>query len=79
MYRILVEPEYNLIRQQIELMKTEEITVSFTDDSLKELARLATEINRSIENIGARFVQIAKLLSIRDINSFFFTLDDCIQ
>ena len=55
MYRILVEPEYNLVKQQIELMKTEEIEVTFPDISVREIAKLATEINRSVENIGARY------------------------
>lgn len=35
-------------------MKTEGITVEFSDESIKEIARLAYEINRSVENIGAR-------------------------
>lgn len=61
MYRILVEPEYNLVRQQVELMKTEKITIS--DEAKKELARLATEVNRSVENIGARFVLFGKKLN----------------
>ena len=35
-------------------MKTEEVDLVFTDDSIDELARLAAEINSSVENIGAR-------------------------
>ncbi|KAA0597612.1 ATP-dependent HslUV protease ATP-binding subunit HslU [Azospirillum lipoferum] len=52
--RILTEPEASLIRQYKALMKTEEIDLVFTDDSIDELARLAAEINSSVENIGAR-------------------------
>ena len=54
MYRILVEPEFNLVKQQVHLMKTEGITVEFPDEAVQEIARLAYEINRSVENIGAR-------------------------
>ncbi|RJF81452.1 ATP-dependent protease ATPase subunit HslU [Azospirillum cavernae] len=52
--RILTEPEASLIRQYKALLKTEEVDLVFTDDSIDELARLATEINASVENIGAR-------------------------
>ena len=52
--RILKEPEANLIIQYIELLKTEEFNLSFNDDAIEELAKLAVEINSNIENIGAR-------------------------
>ncbi|MBP2229842.1 ATP-dependent HslUV protease ATP-binding subunit HslU [Azospirillum agricola] len=52
--RILTEPEASLIRQYRELLGTEEVDLVFTDDSIDELALLATEINASVENIGAR-------------------------
>ncbi len=37
--RILKEPEFNMIRQQTELLKTENVEVTFTDDGLQEIAR----------------------------------------
>ena len=52
--RILTEPEASLIKQYIALMGTEDLTLEFTDDSVKELAKLAAEINATVENIGAR-------------------------
>ena len=52
--RILTEPEASLIKQYKALMATEEVTLDFTDDSIDELARLAAEVNGSVENIGAR-------------------------
>jgi len=52
--RILREPENSLIRQYVALMGTEEVTLSFTEDAIDALARLAAEINSSVENIGAR-------------------------
>jgi ATP-dependent HslUV protease ATP-binding subunit HslU len=52
--RILTEPEASLITQYKALMKTEEVTLDFTDDSIDAIATLAAEINGSVENIGAR-------------------------
>lgn len=52
--RILTEPECSLIKQYVALLKTEEVALVFTDDAIDELARLAAEINRTVENIGAR-------------------------
>jgi ATP-dependent HslUV protease ATP-binding subunit HslU len=57
MKRILVEPEASLIKQYIALMKTEEVVLDFTDDAIDAIADLATEINGSVENIGARRLQ----------------------
>jgi ATP-dependent HslUV protease ATP-binding subunit HslU len=52
--RILTETDNALTRQYAALMGTEEVSVSFTDDGIAALARIAAEVNRSIENIGAR-------------------------
>eukprot|EP01101_Sappina_pedata_P005787 TRINITY_DN2734_c0_g2_i1.p1 TRINITY_DN2734_c0_g2~~TRINITY_DN2734_c0_g2_i1.p1 ORF type:complete len:237 (+),score=86.35 TRINITY_DN2734_c0_g2_i1:27-713(+) len=52
--RILSEPEYNILKQQIELMKAENIELSFTDGAIREIARISHELNSTIENIGAR-------------------------
>lgn len=53
-YRILTEPEANLILQYKELMKTENFTLEFDDDAIREIAALAAEVNENVENIGAR-------------------------
>lgn len=53
-YRILTEPEGNLILQYKELMKTENFTLDFDEDGIREIASLAAQINDSVENIGAR-------------------------
>ena len=50
--RILTEPEANLIRQYTALMGTEELTLVFTDDAIDAIARLAAEVNRTVENIA---------------------------
>jgi len=52
--RILTETDNALTRQYSALMATEEVTVTFTPDGIAALARIAAEVNRSIENIGAR-------------------------
>ncbi len=52
--RILSEPEASLIKQYSALLATEEVTLEFSDDAIDALADLAVEINRSVENIGAR-------------------------
>lgn len=52
--RILTEPDNSLIKQYVALMKTEEVTLTFTDDGIAAVARIAAEINATIENIGAR-------------------------
>jgi ATP-dependent HslUV protease ATP-binding subunit HslU len=52
--RILTEPENSLIRQYTALMATEDVTLEFTEDGIDDVARLAAEINESVENIGAR-------------------------
>ncbi|MFD2173038.1 ATP-dependent protease ATPase subunit HslU [Rhodobacter lacus] len=52
--RILTETDNALTRQYTALMGTEEVTVSFTEDGIAALARIAAEVNRSVENIGAR-------------------------
>ena len=52
--RILTVPENSLIRQYTALMATEEVTVEFTGDGIDAIASLAAEVNRGVENIGAR-------------------------
>ncbi|KAG5485456.1 hypothetical protein LSCM1_07540 [Leishmania martiniquensis] len=52
--RILTEPKFNLLRQQVEMMKTEKIEVVFTEDGISELARVTCAVNSQGQNIGAR-------------------------
>lgn len=52
--RILTEPEASLIKQYKALMVTEDVTLDFTDCGIERLAQIATEVNTSVENIGAR-------------------------
>ena len=52
--RILTETDNALTLQYTALMATEDVTVDFTDDGIAALAKIAAEVNHSIENIGAR-------------------------
>ncbi|MCL6283506.1 ATP-dependent protease ATPase subunit HslU [Ruegeria sp. 2012CJ41-6] len=52
--RILTETDNALTRQYTALMGTEEVTVTFTDDGIAALAKIAADVNQSVENIGAR-------------------------
>jgi ATP-dependent HslUV protease ATP-binding subunit HslU len=55
--RILTETEASLIKQYIALMHTEGVELSFTDDAISALARVAALVNGTVENIGARRLQ----------------------
>jgi len=52
--RILKEPDNSLIKQYVALLKTENVHLEFTDDGIDNLAKVAAEVNASVENIGAR-------------------------
>ena len=52
--RILKEPDNSLIKQYIELLKTENVNLVFTEDGIDMLAKISAEVNASVENIGAR-------------------------
>ncbi len=52
--RILTEPESSLVKQYTALMGVEDVTITFSDDAIDELADLSAEINQGVENIGAR-------------------------
>jgi ATP-dependent HslUV protease ATP-binding subunit HslU len=52
--RILTEPQNALVRQYRDLLGTEGVSLSFTDDAIAEMARFAARVNDTTENIGAR-------------------------
>ncbi len=52
--RILTEPNASLTEQQQALLKTEDVTIDFTDDAITKLAEAAYQVNEKTENIGAR-------------------------
>jgi ATP-dependent HslUV protease ATP-binding subunit HslU len=52
--RILTEPKNALIKQYEALLATEGVRLKFTDDAVQEIAQIASDVNESMENIGAR-------------------------
>lgn len=52
--RILTEPYNALVKQYVELMATEDVSLIFTEDAIAEIAEIATMVNERTENIGAR-------------------------
>jgi ATP-dependent HslUV protease ATP-binding subunit HslU len=52
--RILTEPENALIRQYVELLRTEGVTLAFLPEAIAAIAEIAMQVNTSTENIGAR-------------------------
>jgi ATP-dependent HslUV protease ATP-binding subunit HslU len=74
--RILKEPKNALTRQYQALFEAEEVTVSFADDAIEEIAQTAFDINAELENIGARRLHtvMSKLL-----NEFLFDVPDKIS
>jgi ATP-dependent HslUV protease ATP-binding subunit HslU len=52
--RILTEPEASLITQYTALIGTEDVTLTFTEDAIEEIASVAADVNATVENIGAR-------------------------
>ncbi len=53
-YQILTQPENALIKQYAALLKSENIELTFSDDAIREIAKIAAEVNEQVENIGAR-------------------------
>ena len=52
--KILTEPDNALLKQYVELLKTEGININFSDDAIDVIAEISVEINDKNENIGAR-------------------------
>jgi len=78
LYRVLCEPESNLIRQQVELMKTEGIDLRFEEEAIRQIAAVAAEINESVENIGARRLMTVIERIVEDISFNCDSQDDVV-
>lgn len=65
--RILVEPRNALIKQYRALLKTEKVDVVFTDDAIVEIASIASRVNETAENIGARRLHTVMTTLLEDI------------
>ncbi|MCL4511922.1 MAG: ATP-dependent protease ATPase subunit HslU [Bacteroidetes bacterium] len=66
-YKILTMPENALIKQYTALLATEGVEISFTDDAIREVAKVATEVNEQVENIGARRLHTIMTTLLEDI------------
>ncbi|MEK7387063.1 MAG: ATP-dependent protease ATPase subunit HslU, partial [candidate division NC10 bacterium] len=69
--RILTEPQNALIRQYVELLKTEQVTLRFTPGAVEAVAEIAMKVNAGTENIGARrlYTIMEKLLEEISFNA----------
>jgi len=54
LYRIMTEPEFNILRQQQALLEVEGVDLEFNEDAVRHMAHLSAQINTTVENIGAR-------------------------
>ena len=66
--RILSETRANLPTQYKALLATEEVTLEFTDDAIDAIARIAFDVNSTVENIGARRLQTVMEKLLEDIS-----------
>jgi len=71
--RILVEPDYSLVRQYVALMGTEKVDLEFTEDGINEIARVSAHFNETVENIGARRLHTVLEKVLEDVS---FTASD---
>lgn len=68
--RILIEPENSLIKQYKALMAPDGVELTFTDGAIKEIARIADDVNSRTENIGARRLHTVMTTLLEDIMFF---------
>jgi ATP-dependent HslUV protease ATP-binding subunit HslU len=68
LYAILTEPQNALTKQSVALLATEGVELTFEDDALREMARLATAVNATTEDIGARRLHTIIERVIEDIS-----------
>jgi ATP-dependent HslUV protease ATP-binding subunit HslU len=66
--RILTEPKHALTKQYSELLATEGVTLEFTPDGIEALADIAFEVNRTMQNIGARRLHTILERVVEDIS-----------
>jgi ATP-dependent HslUV protease ATP-binding subunit HslU len=72
--RILLEPKNALLTQYSALVATEGAELEFTEDGIREIARIAAEVNQSLENIGARRLHTVLTTLLEEV---MFDLPDC--
>jgi ATP-dependent HslUV protease ATP-binding subunit HslU len=66
--KILTQPRNALIKQYEELLRTEEVELTFTDGAIQVLSEIATEVNSRTENIGARRLHTVLELLLEEVS-----------
>ena len=67
-YRILTQPENALIKQYCALLETEGVILDFHDEAIRELSRIAADVNSRTENIGARRLHTVMELLLEEVS-----------
>ena len=75
-FRILTEPEANLVLQQSKLLETEGVILKFDQDAIRKMAHVAAEVNNTVENIGARRLHTIMEKIVEDISFSAPDFDD---
>ncbi len=66
-YEILTKPKNALIKQYRALLRSENVSIEFKDEGVRELARIAAEVNADVENIGARRLHTVLTTLLEDL------------
>jgi ATP-dependent HslUV protease ATP-binding subunit HslU len=66
-FRIMTQPENALIKQYKAMLETEKVKLNFSIESIREVARIAAEVNEQVENIGARRLHTILTILLEDI------------
>ncbi|MBU1820410.1 MAG: ATP-dependent protease ATPase subunit HslU [Bacteroidetes bacterium] len=74
-YQILKEPKNALTKQYEAMLRSEEVELQFQDEAIREIAKIAFEVNSEVENIGARRLQTVMSTLLND---FMFDIPDVI-
>lgn len=65
--KILTQPQNALLKQYTALLKTDDVIIDFDEEGIKEIAKLAAEVNEQVENIGARRLHTILTTLLEDI------------
>ena len=66
-YKILTQPENALIKQYSAMLETEKVKLTFKNESIIQIAKIAAEVNEQVENIGARRLHTILTILLEDI------------
>jgi len=66
--KILTQPRNALIKQYVELLRTEQVQLEFQEEAIRRIAEVATEVNGRAENIGARRLHTIMELLLEDVS-----------